>query len=137
MGHSTSSGFVKTHRFLTRFGKVQLIEPKNMVEHRMPDEAANPGDVYATVDADGNPFQITVYGENREKLYDIDLGHNHGGRSEFEEGHIQRYDENGIRSNDYEPLDRTAQRYVYLLRTGVEKDRERGINYGYRKRKAR
>ncbi len=134
MGHSTDSGFVRTHTTLAKYGKVQLIEPRNRVEHRMPDEAANPGDVYATVDADGNPFQISVYGDDRKKLYDIDLGHDHSG-GRFPDGHIQRYDENGNRSGPYEELDRTAQRYVYLLRNGVEKDRERGINYGYRKRK--
>ena len=136
MGHSTASGFIRDHTTLAKYGKVQLIEPKTRNEHAMPTEAANPGDVYATVDADGNPRQITVYGDDRRKLYDIDLQHNHVGAG-FEEGHVQRYDANGHRSDEYEPLDRTAQRYVYLLRNGVEKDRKRGINHGYRKGKAR
>lgn len=134
MGHSTDSGFVRTHTTLAKYGKVHLIEPKTRSEHAMPSEAVNPGDVYASVDADGNPLQITVYGEDRKKLYDIDIGHDHSG-GDYPDGHIQRYDENGIRNRDYEPPDATARRYVYLLRNGVEKDRKRGLNYGYRKRK--
>lgn len=134
MGTGTTSGITRTHNKLTTYGPVQLIEPKSKNEHRMPDMAIHPNDVYATVDADGNPRQITVYGDKRQKLYDIDLGHDHT-NGQYPNGHIQRYDENGNRSMAYEHLDRTAERYVYLLKSGLEKDRKRGINYGYKHRK--
>ena len=61
----------------------------------MPDEAARPGDVYAQVDDKGNTHQITVYGWAREKMYDINPDYDYSG-GQFPDGHIQRYDENGV-----------------------------------------
>ena len=133
MGTGTDSGIVRTHNKLAVYGNVQLIEPKSRHQHRMPDLAMHPGDVYATVNDDGEPMQITVYGDDLEKLYDIDLDHDHT-NGEFPDGHIQRYDEDGNRSLEYEPLDKTARRYIFLLKDGLAKDKARGINYGYKYR---
>lgn len=76
----------KRHEFYvySTVGNIKVIRPVDRTkEPKTPTLSHTPNAIYATVRSDGVPKQVTVYGPDREKMYDIDLDHNHSTNPSF------------------------------------------------------
>lgn len=116
-----NTNLMKYHEFrvIKRIGKIKIIKPIRQGSLKTPTLSHSKNAVYATVKKNGNPKQITVYGENREKLYDIDLDHNHSKNSDYDNYHVHYYDKNGIRSKNYQPANREQRRMIKKFLGGL------------------
>ena len=116
-----NTSVMKYHEFRVkkRIGSIKIIVPIKQDSLKTPTLSHSKNAVYATVRKDGTPKQITVYGENREKLYDIDLDHNHSNSGDFNEYHVQYYNKNGIRSKNYQPAKREQRKIIKLFLGGL------------------
>lgn len=114
------TNILKDHKFKTvlRIGDIRVIEPVSKNERpKTPTLSRSPRAIYATLEKDGRIKQIAVYGTNREKLYDIDLSHDHT-NGNFPDGHVQYYI-NGKRSDNYQHLNLKQRKLVQQLTYGL------------------
>lgn len=107
------------YKAILRIGNMRVIEPVDKGQSRnTPTMSVTARAVYATLTRDGKPKQITVYSKSREKLYDIDLDHDHS-NGQYPEGHVQYY-VNGQREKRYfHPTDQQLK-LVERLTYGLE-----------------
>ena len=115
------TNMLKDQKFKTvlRIGNIRVIEPVSENElPKTPTLSRTSRAIYATLTSDGKPKQITVYGKNREKLYDLDLDHDHT-NGQFPSGHVQYYN-NGVRSKKYEQPNLTQLKLIQQLTNGLE-----------------
>lgn len=99
---------------------IKVIEPINTNESiRTPTLSHSPNAIYATVRKDGVAKQISVYNSSREKVYDIDLDHDHSG-GDYAEGHVQYYID-GKRSDTYYHPNEEQLKLIEALKKGVRK----------------
>ena len=115
------TNILKEQKFKTvlRIGNIRVIEPISKNERpKTPTLSRSPRAIYAALEKDGRIKQIAVYGKNREKLYDIDLSHDHT-NGKYPGGHVQYYI-NGKRSNDYKHLNAKQRKLAQQLTYGLE-----------------
>lgn len=108
-------------RVVQKIGTIKRIVPiKSGSSIKTPTLSHSPNAIYATVRPDGKPKQITVYGKDRRKLYDIDLDHDHssGGGYEY---HVQYYDKKGKRDHTYSDVNREQKRLIKKFMEGIGK----------------
>lgn len=125
-----NSNILKYYRFKTdlRIGNIRLISPTNNKSASTPTLSRSSKAIYATLNRSKEVKQITVYNKKREKLYDIDLDHDHT-NGEFPNGHIQYYS-NGKRLNEYHHPTKQQIKLINQLFEGLG-----ASDYEYQKRK--
>lgn len=124
----TSNIFVtggKEFKTVLRIGNMRVIEPINSKHSRkLPTLSRTRNAVYATLRPDGYPKQIAVYNKRREKLYEIDLDHDHSQGHNYPNGHVHYY-KNGKRQNDYnQPNDKQLELIHQFIDGMAEADYE-------------
>lgn len=84
---------MKYHEFkvVRKIGRIKELKPIKQNSLKTPTLSHSKNAIYATVRPDGKAKQITVYGQNREKLYEIDFDHNHSKDSAFDDYHVHYY----------------------------------------------
>ncbi|MDO4832438.1 MAG: hypothetical protein Q4A45_03425 [Clostridia bacterium] len=113
----------KRHEFYAyaRIDNIKIIKPIDESKSaKTPTLSHTPNSVYATLRRDGAPKQLTVYGDNREKVYEIDLDHNHSKDPSFAI-HVHYYDGKGHRLRGYHHPTREQRRLIDKFIKGVNK----------------
>lgn len=114
---------MKRHEFYvySRVDNIKIIKPiDNNKSIKTPTLSHSPNSIYATLRSDGAPKQLTVYGGTREKVYEIDLDHNHSNDPSFSV-HVHYYDGKGNRLKGYNHPTREQRRLIDKFVKGVNK----------------
>lgn len=105
----------KQYAVIDRYKNIKLITNLDDGNQSTPTLSASKNAIYATrkiTDGSSNgEKQITVYGEDRKKLFDIDLDHDHSGNKVFPGGHVHYYN-NGKRAKQYSQPNRQQRKLI-------------------------
>lgn len=107
------------YRAVLRIGAIRVIEPiDSKLGRSTPTMSRTARAIYATTRSDdGTPKQISVYNKRREKIYDIDLDHDHA-NGQYPYGHVQYY-KNGRRESIYHHPDKRQMRLIEQFTAGL------------------
>nr|DAO27197.1 MAG TPA: hypothetical protein [Caudoviricetes sp.] len=111
---------MKYHEFkvVRKIGRIKELKPIKQNSLKTPTLSHSKNAIYATVRPDGKAKQITVYGQNREKLYEIDLDHDHSKGKLYSGGHVHYY-VNGERSSEYAQPNRAQRKLIERFMKGI------------------
>ncbi len=109
---------------------IKILNKKGHSHSNTPTYSNTPNTMYAKTNSRNHLVdQVTVYGngkDHRGKLKDIDTDHPHtnpDGKKSFKSTdiHVQRYDENGVRSEYAEKPSKKERRLLMVARHGKRK----------------